>query len=123
MMVFNSNGEILLARIGYMHKLWVIPGGKLERSEKPADAARRELSEEVGMEVAECNFVFTMYHEKQYKRDTVHYFEAFSDANDFIIDDEEIVDVAWFSPDRLPELRAARIDDALIEYNKIKSII
>lgn len=121
MIVFNPKGEILLARIGYMHKLWVIPGGKLERNEEPASAACRELQEEVGVSVTDCQHVFTIYHEKQYKKDTIYYFEVFADTDDFVIDDEEIIDVGWFPLDALPELRAPRIDDALMEYNKVKA--
>lgn len=122
-MVINSKGEILLARIGYMHKLWVIPGGKIERNELPINAVKRELFEEVGLKVGECKFLFTIYHEKQFKKDTVYYFEAFSDTNNFVIDDEEIIDVAWFPFNKLPEHRAERVNEALIKYNDLISNI
>lgn len=120
-MVFNSQGEILLVRIGYMHKLWVIPGGKLDRGEEPADAALRELQEEIGVQLSECKYAFSIYHEKQGKKDTIYFFEAVADIHDFTIDDEEIIDVSWFPLHALPELRAPRVDDALIEYNKVNS--
>jgi len=119
MMVFNSKGEILLVRIGYMHKLWIIPGGKLEQGEHPADAAHRELFEEVGVKVHDCKEIFTIYHEKQGKKDTIYYFEAQSDTKDFVIDDEEIIDVGWFALDALPELRTPRMDEAIIKYNEL----
>lgn len=118
-MVFNSKGEILLARIGHMHKLWVIPGGKLEKNETAEDAATRELYEEVGVTVENIKSIFTIYHEKQGKKDTIYYFEAFSDTHDFVIDDEEIIDVGWFALDNLPELRTARIDEAIMKYNEL----
>lgn len=91
-MMFNSRGEILLVRIGYMHKLWVISGGRLERGEEPVEVAQRELLEETGIAVDTCTHVFDIYHEKQGKKDTVHYFETHSDTNDFVIDGEEITD-------------------------------
>lgn len=123
LMIFNSNGEILLAQIGYMHKLWVIPGGKLESGENPDEAAKRELYEEIGVKIDEVKLAFTMYHEKQGKKDTIYYFITNSDCGEFVIDDEEIIDVGWFALDNLPELRTQRIDDALIKYNEVKSTI
>lgn len=120
-MVFNAKREILLARIGYMHKLWVIPGGKLEKNETAEAAAARELYEEVGVKVEIVKSLFTIYHEKQGKKDTIYYFEAFSDTHDFVIDDEEIINVGWFALDALPALRTARIDEAILKYNKLQS--
>lgn len=122
-MLFNSRGEILLARIGYMHKLWVIPGGKIDSNETAENAAVRELWEEVGVSVQDVTPVFTIYHEKQGAKATIHYFEAHSDTNEFVIDDEEIVDVGWFALDALPELRAPRVDEAIAKYNKVTSKI
>lgn len=43
----NKN-RILLVRIGYGHKKWVLPGGKVDRGEGFKQAALRELKEESG---------------------------------------------------------------------------
>jgi len=48
--VFNSNGEILVARESKNDK-WQIPGGTPESNEGLEDALRRELREEVDIEV------------------------------------------------------------------------
>lgn len=120
-MVFNSKNDILLVRIGYMKKYWVIPGGKLERGESREYAARRELFEEIGVSVGASEFAFKLEHQEQYKKDTVHYFVAKSEVDQFVIDDEEIIDVGWFKTDILPEKRTLRIDKALEMYNNWKS--
>lgn len=120
-MVFNAKREILLARIGYMHKLWVIPGGKLEKNETVEAAAARELYEEVGVKVETIKPLFTIYHEKQGAKSTNFYFEAISDTNDFVIDDEEIIDVGWFSLAALPESRSPLMDEAILKYNTLQS--
>lgn len=122
-LVFNSKGEILLVRVGYMHKKWVIPGGGINRTESPKDAAVRELQEETGVAVQEIEFIFTLYHNKQYKQDTVSYFKAFSDTVDFVIDDEEIIDIGWFPCDQLPKSRSERITEALVKYNELHTKI
>jgi len=121
MMVFNSRGEILLVQIGYMHKLWVIPGGTLDKGETKENAAKREIFEEIAIMVVNCDYAFTMHHQEQHKKDTVHYFVATSDGNQFVIDDEEIIDVGWFGTAVLPEKRTLRIDKALEMYNNRKS--
>jgi len=118
-MVFNSAGQLLLVRVGYMHKSWVIPGGKVESGESFAEAAKRELYEEVGVAVEAVSPLFTREHTKQYKKDIVHYFKAISDVADFTIDDEKIIDVGWFSLSALPEPRTWRLDEALVQYTTV----
>ncbi|BDU73741.1 (deoxy)nucleoside triphosphate pyrophosphohydrolase [Mesoterricola silvestris] len=55
--VAERDGRFLLCRRP-AHKrhggLWEFPGGKLEPGESPQDAARRELAEELGVEVLAC---------------------------------------------------------------------
>ena len=50
--VYNQRGEILLLEHVYRHRYpWGLPGGWVGRREQPDDALRRELAEEVGLEV------------------------------------------------------------------------
>lgn len=39
---------------------WELPGGKLEEGEQPMDALKRELFEEIGIEVLDANFLSTL---------------------------------------------------------------
>jgi len=50
--VFNKNGEILIAR-AKEDGLWQIPGGKPEKDESYVDALSRELKEEVDVTVTQ----------------------------------------------------------------------
>lgn len=47
---FNNEGRVLLVRPSYK-KHWDIPGGYVEPGESPRSAARREILEELGIDV------------------------------------------------------------------------
>jgi len=50
--VFNQNGEVLLLKHRFRPGSgWGLPGGFIEKAEQPIDAMRRELREEIGLEV------------------------------------------------------------------------
>ena len=50
--IFDQDGRILLIHRNTEHCVqWELPGGKVEKNEKPQDAAVRELMEELGVHV------------------------------------------------------------------------
>ena len=52
----DADGRVLLARRPpgrSMAGLWEFPGGKVEKGERPEEALIREMSEELGIEIAE----------------------------------------------------------------------
>jgi 8-oxo-dGTP pyrophosphatase MutT (NUDIX family) len=55
-MVFDPGGRVLLIRCVVQRadgefEFWLTPGGEIEAGESPLEAARRELREELGLEV------------------------------------------------------------------------
>jgi len=58
--VFNQNGEVLLLKHRFRPGSgWGLPGGFIEKAEQPIDALRRELREEIGLEVQDVE-IFAM---------------------------------------------------------------
>ncbi len=102
--------KILLVRLAYAHKKWTIPGGGVKRHETPEQAAKRELREEVGINLSALNHCGSYQTVKEYKRDTVDCFYANVESPDFVLDDLEISEAGWFSLDDLPENRVPRVN-------------
>lgn len=64
--ITNNHHEILIARrpqASHQGGLWEFPGGKLEPGETPAQALRRELQEELGIEIAQFGPLLTVHHQ------------------------------------------------------------
>ena len=51
-LLFDANGRVLVLKPGYKSH-WEIPGGIVEADESPREAARREIREEIGLDIAE----------------------------------------------------------------------
>src|SRR6266446_9227871 len=57
--IFNDDGRILLLEHVFRPDSgWGIPGGFLSKEEQPEAALRRELREEIGIEVADVEMLF-----------------------------------------------------------------
>ena len=60
------DGKVLVARRGeglHLAGHWEFPGGKVEAGETPAEAARRELSEETGLHSPELEPLVVVVHD------------------------------------------------------------
>jgi len=102
-MVFNGAAELLLIRNGYGdRRLWVLPGGGIGRRESPADAAKREVREETGLDVRDLAPVATYESAAEGKRDIIHLFRAVADGPP-VADRLEVEEARFFPLDALPE--------------------
>jgi 8-oxo-dGTP pyrophosphatase MutT (NUDIX family) len=84
-MLFDEAGEVLLIRFvvpreGGDWVFWAAPGGEIEAGESPAEAARRELREELGIEVEVVGPVYEdancFLHQGEMRENTDYFFRA-----------------------------------------------
>jgi 8-oxo-dGTP diphosphatase len=64
--LFDADGRVLISRRPpgkHMAGYWEFPGGKLDASESPEQALRRELHEELGIELRRCHPLLQLRHD------------------------------------------------------------
>ena len=101
-MLFNSAGELALIRntYGWSDHL-VLPGGGIRLFEEPSAAAKREVKEELGVDLAELNFRSRHWSSAEGKRDEIYLFEARTDG-ELTCDELEVEEAQFASLDKLP---------------------
>ncbi len=104
--VERADGHMLLVRQSYRRGGWGFPGGLLQRGEEPADAARRELSEELGIDVELQGLPVVVIDVKARRVDVVFHARLADESPQPERTDHspEITDARWFAPDDLPRL-------------------
>jgi 8-oxo-dGTP diphosphatase len=97
-----NQGEVLLIRNSYV-PYYCLPGGYVHRGESGAQAALRELREEVGLSTTaeELTLVLEERHEWEGKHDHVVIFELSLPTRPSVqVDHREVVSASWWSSER-----------------------
>ncbi len=106
--VFNDLGQVLLTRRSDNGR-WGIVGGVMEPGDSPAGAIVREVREETSLdvEIERLSGVYTEPEMAYSNGDRAQYvtvcFRCRVVAGEARVNDDESVDVRWFSPDALPD--------------------
>jgi 8-oxo-dGTP diphosphatase len=105
--LIRRQGDVLLLLRKGAHGAgtWAPPGGHLEYGETPEECARREVKEEVGVEVEDVSFraVTNDVFAEPGKHYITLWMEASLAAGEPCVEaSDEVAAVGWFSPDALP---------------------
>jgi 8-oxo-dGTP pyrophosphatase MutT (NUDIX family) len=98
----TDGDRVLLVRHTYGRRSWDLPGGSIKRRESPLSAARREMSEELGLQDAPWADIGELTGRVDHRRDTIHCFSAEISAPRLRVDRGELAAVDWFARGALP---------------------
>lgn len=109
----RHDGALLLVRHSYRDR-WGVPGGLLQRGEDAADGARREVEEEVGIEIELLGEPAVVVDADPQRVDVIYRARPVAgwstESDEVVPRSPEIVDARWYLPDRLPELQFETAD-------------
>lgn len=130
--VVHSDGDILLARSPKWEDKYVIFGGHVHSGERLDDAMRREIKEEVGIEVAHVErlnfdeFVNDDGFERQAHMIFINYACFYGGGKDSVeLNDEYSGEYIWVSPQKALEMRddlGGGTEYVIREYLKVKQM-
>jgi 8-oxo-dGTP diphosphatase len=108
--ITDSQGRLFLARRGPKAKnergLWEFPGGSVEFGETMADALRREMREEFGIEITVGKLLDVVDH--ILKEEGQHWISpaflcTIAVGEPRILEPEKCAEIGWFRPDAVPQ--------------------
>jgi ADP-ribose pyrophosphatase YjhB (NUDIX family) len=99
--ILTHGGRILLVQHTYGPRRWELPGGGLRRGEAPLDGVRREIREELAVELGEVRLIAYGRGSQRDER-VISVFAAELSSASVTPDDREISRAHWHSPDTLP---------------------
>lgn len=120
--VVDDHAQVLLVRHTGDHDGWAVPGGAVDLGESPAQAAVREIREETGFQIGSLRLLDVLggadYEVTYPNGDRVAYVTAVYQAGvaggSPDPDLEEISELDWFAPPRLPTIDLNRFTRAVL---------
>ncbi len=120
--VVDDHARLLLVRHTANRDGWAVPGGAVDIGESPAQAAVREIREETGLQISQLRLLNVLggtdYEVTYPNGDRVAYVTAVFQAGIAdgipVPDQEEISELAWFTPPQLSSADLNRFTRALL---------
>ena len=127
-LIVNGKGEILLVRSYKWGTKYTVPGGHIELGERSETAVKREIREEVGLEVEPVRLLLVQ--EAIYPADYIkheHYifldYLCRTDSSEVKLDGKEIQEYVWTTPSDALQLELESFTRNLVEaYMRHESV-
>ncbi len=108
--IVNSKGEILLCRSEKWLDKYTIPGGHIELGERIEEALKREVKEEVGLDIEPVRLLLmqeAIYSEEFYKPRHFIFLDFLCKTRDTAvkIDNKEIQSYVWVKPEEALQIK------------------
>lgn len=104
--MINSQGKTLLLK--NTRNLWELPGGRIEKGEQPEETLKREIREELGIEITiqrlNDTWIYEVFKEQYILIVT---FEVTYEPKEEMKINEEHIDMGWFTWEEIEQLDAA----------------
>ena len=100
--ITNLSGDVLLLRHSYGPEVWSLPGGGIGAQEEPEAAARREVMEELGLELATMELLGRSEETVSGSPHTAFLFTSVATSRP-VPDGREVVEARFFPSHSLPE--------------------
>lgn len=124
-LIMNDKNETLLQKRGKNSRnqvgYWSKPGGKVEFSETVEDAIRREIKEELGIDIELIRSLGFMDHVMKEEGQhwlSINYLAKIVRGEPKNMEPDKHDEVRWFSLDNLPENLTQTTSEAIEEYLK-----
>ncbi len=118
--ILVEDGKVLLVLRGHepFRSTWVLPGGHIEEGESDVKAVKREVKEETGLDFTPE--YFGSYEESFEEIGCFAFLSVFYGKFKGVIDKrkldkEEILDIAWYRPDQLSNIKVGYEHRKIIE--------
>jgi len=108
----DGSGAILLLRHSYGPKVWALPGGGVAKGEDPKAAARREMAEELDLDLGALRHAGTLEDIVSGSAHIMHIFCVATDQSPRP-DLREVVLARFFDPGALPQDLSPRTSQCL----------
>ena len=115
--VIKNNNKYLIAqrnRNKHFAYYWEFPGGKVDKQETFENALKREIKEELSINIRVFNHIASEKHKDEKINVNVHYFLCESLNENIILSEHE--DMKWLKKNDLKQFKMAPGDSKIIKY-------